>query len=96
MSIRNQGRSTSGWEVGEAVAANGPDQLDLICIQPIFILMYVLRIWENVMCPYPLHVVGYLRSAFRKILVRIVENMHAEAVYDIHIYPISPFQLPLR
>ena len=40
MSIRNQGRSTSGWEVGEAVAANGPDQLDLIGILPIIILMY--------------------------------------------------------
>ena len=93
MSIRNQGRSTSGWEVGEAVAANGPDQLDLICIQPIFILMYI----TNVMWPYPLHLVGYLRPAFRKILVRIVvENMHAEALYDFHIYPISPFQLPLR
>ena len=91
MSIRNRGRSTSGWEVGEAVAANEPDRLDLICIHT-----NVLRIWENVMCPYPLHVEGHLRSAFRKILVRmVVENMHAEAVYDIHIYPISPFQLPL-
>ena len=97
MSIRNQGRSTSGWEVGEAVAANGPDRLDLICIsEVIFILMY-FGFEENVMWPYPLHVVGYLRSALRKILVQIVvENMHAEAVYDIHIYPISPFQLPLR
>ena len=41
MSIRNQGRSTSGWEVGEAVAANGPDRLDLICISEVIsILMY--------------------------------------------------------
>ena len=41
MSIRNQGRSTSGREVGEAVAANGLDHVDLICILPISILMYL-------------------------------------------------------
>ena len=40
MSIRNQGRSTSGCEVGEAVAANGPDRLDLICISEVISILH--------------------------------------------------------
>ena len=76
MSIRNQGRSTSVREVGEAVAANGLDQLDLICIQPISVVcINVLRMWEYVMCPLIIPTfLGYLRSGANRCVPLVVST----------------------